>query len=149
MTTLQAATRALLTGDTTLAALATGGIHDPESLGRQELELKDVTASGSPLVKPAVFLRWTTQDPMSATALRAVRGFVEAYFYQDTGYATIQQMRQRVWQLLDQQRVTVTEPSGVRHCAFVWAGDVIEQQDDSLGGASMERSRYEVHYTRR
>jgi hypothetical protein len=147
-TTLKQALKTLLSGDATLIALATGGVHDPDSLGRQELELKDVTATNSPLVRPAVFIRWTTEDPMDVAVINAVRAFVEIYFYQDAGYATCQQMRERTWSLLHQKRVTFDYPTGWRMTAFIWAGDVIHMQDDSLGGASMERSRYEVHLTR-
>lgn len=147
-TTLKQALKARLSGDATLAAIAMGGVHDPESLGRQELELKDITAINSPLIKPAVFIRWTTEDPFDVPAINAVRAFVEIYFFQDKGYASCQSMRERVWLLLHQQRVSFDAPAGWHLGVFIWAGDVLQMQDDSLGGASMERSRYEVHLTR-
>jgi len=147
VTTLRAAVLARLAGDATLAALATGGIYDAEALGRPGLELADVTA-GTPVVQPCVFVRWTTEDPFGAAAINAVRTFAEIYVYQDTGYATCQALRERVWALLHQQRVAIDEPAGWRCAAIIWAGDVTESVDESLGGASMERSRYEVHLTR-
>jgi hypothetical protein len=147
-TTLKQALKTLLSGDATLAALATGGVHDPDSLGRQELELKDICATNSPLARPAVFIRWTTEDPFDVTAINAVRAFVEIYFFQDKGYATCQQMREQTWTLLHQKRLTFDYPAGWHLGVFIWAGDVLQMQDDSLGGASMERSRYEVHLTR-
>lgn len=146
MTTLYAATHTLLTNDATLAALATGGVHDVQSLGRQELELADITA-GTPLVKPAVFLRWTTETEF-VRVINARRVYLDIYVYQDTGYLVTAQMRDRIFTLLHQQRVTFTEPAGDYLYAFVWAGDVVQQQDDTLGGASMERSRYEGHLTK-
>jgi len=148
-TTLHQAVKTLLSGDATLAALATGGIHDPDSLGRPGLELADLCA-GTPVIHPAVFIRWTTEAPFSAVILKARSVFAEVYFYQDQGYDTIRQMRERVFALLHQKRVpTMDAPAGDYLYAFVWAGDVLQQSDDSLGGASMERSRYEGHLIRR
>lgn len=147
-TTLAAAVRALFTGDAAFATLATGGVHDAESLGRQGLELKDVQSGSSPLAQPALFIRWTTEAPYSGLALQARQVFCELYFYQHAGYDTIRQMRQRAFELLHQQRVSFDDPSGDYLFAFYWAGDVKEQVDDSLAGASFERSRYEGILTR-
>lgn len=147
-TTLHQAVKALLSGDVTLAALATGGIHDADSLGRNGLELADLCA-GTPVIKPAVFIRWTTEAPFSAAVLKARSIFLELWFYQDQGYETIRQMRERAFALLHQKRVTMDTPAGDYLYALVWAGDVLQQSDDSLGGASFERSRYEGHLIRR
>jgi hypothetical protein len=142
MTTLNAALRALFTGDATFMALATGGVHDPETLGRQELEIDDIRQPGTPLINPALFIRWTTDAPFGEAVVNAHRHFVELYFFQDTGYAVTASMRQRAYALLHRQRVTFDEPASDYVFEFRWAGDIVQQQDESLGGASMERSRY-------
>lgn len=149
MTTVQQALKTALSGDVTLAALATGGIHDLASLGRQQLEITDLT-SGTPIIRPAVLIRWTTQTPFSAAVLKARRGFVELYYYDDSanGYATIRSMRERVFALLHRQTVTITEPTNDYVWRFSWAGVVEEQTDESLGGAAMERDRYEYFVTK-
>lgn len=141
MTTLHEAVLDLFENDATFAALATGGVFDVDTLGRQELELGDIT-SGTPIVQPALLIRWTTDAPWGPDSLNGHRPFVELYFYQDTGYTTTEAMRQRAYELLDRQRVTFNEPASDYVFEFRWAGDVIQQQDDSLGGASMERSRF-------
>lgn len=141
MTTLKAALKSKLTGDTALMALAVGGVFDAESVGREGLTLDDLT-SGTPLVKAAVFLRWSTAGPISARAIQAREVFVEIYVYQHSGYDTCRKMRDRLFALLDGARVAYDDPAGEWLFELRWAGDVTEQRDDSLGGASMERSRY-------
>lgn len=142
MTTLREATRALFLADGTFMALATGGVHDSDSLGRNNLELGDLTA-GSPVVKPAMFLRWRSEVPLSLVVLKARSIFVELYFYQDQGYTVTAQMRQRAFELLHQHGVSFDEPSGDYLYNFTWAGDLTDMDDESLQGASMERSRYQ------
>lgn len=146
-TTLAAAVKALFNGDTTFKALATF-IYDAEALGRPGLELQDVQSAGVPLVQPTLYIRWTTEAPYSGLALQARQVFCELYFYQHAGYDTIRKMRQRAFELLHQQRVSFNDPGGDYLFAFYWAGDVREQVDDSLAGASFERSRYEGILTR-
>lgn len=145
MTTLPAATKAVLTGDGTLVALATGGIHDLHSLGRNELEPGDLQAGVSPVIQPGIFLRWRSQAQMGLRVAETRRGFVEVYFYDHEGYTTIATMRAEVYRLLHQARVLFDEPDRFTRAVFVWAGDVEQQEDDSLMGAAMERSRYEYH----
>jgi len=145
MTTLRTATKALFTADTAFMALATGGVHDADSLGRDWLEIADITSGSSPVIKPALFIRWTTEAPFDASVLNARSLFVELYFIQDQGYTITAQMRHRAWQLLHQKRASIDSPAGEYLYAFVWAGDLVQQSDESLQGAAMERSRYEGH----
>jgi len=147
VTTLREAVKTLFEGDATFMALATGGVHDADSLGRQQLELNDITA-GTPIVQPALFIRWTGEVPFSASVLEARSVFCELYFFDDSSYDTIRQMRERAYTLLHQQTVTFDEPSSDYLYAFRWVGDVLEQTDDTLAGAFMERSRYEGHLKR-
>lgn len=144
MTTLREATRALFTGDVTFMALATGGVHDADSLGRNWLELDDITGS-TPVIRPALFIRWTTEAPYSIRVLKARSLFVELYFFQDQGYTVTAQMRDRAYVLMEQQRVSFNEPAGSYLYAFRWAGDLVQSNDETLQGASMERSRFEGH----
>ena len=146
MTTLQEAVKAVLDGDATLGALATGGIHDQDSVGQNGLEIKDLIVSGNPTIQPAVYVKWSTQVKMPeyARALRAEHVFFEVYFYQHAGYDVIHDMRVRVRQLLDYQTVTIDEPSGYENMDILWAGDLLGMYDESLGNAAMERSRYQA-----
>lgn len=145
-TTLRQALRAKFTGDAAFMTLASGGVHDGDSLGRRELTLDDLTA-GTPVVKPALLIRWTTETSM-ISIIGARELAVELYFYQHSGYDTIRQMRERAYALLDRNNVVFDTPSSDWLYEWRWAGDVLEQQDDTLGGASMERSRFMGYLTR-
>lgn len=147
MADIYAATKSRLKADATLTALVGSAyILDDDDVGRDGLKLSNIKPANQPIVSPAIYLHWTTETPFSASVLNAVRGFVEVYIYQDTGYATIELARRRVWELLHQQRVAIDNDYLF---AFVWAGDVKRQKDDELGGASFERSRYEYHVIRK
>jgi len=147
MTTKTAAITALLAADATLKALATGGVFDLNALDRQGLELEDITA-GAPLVQPAIAVRLSGETPYSGLAVSAAQITVELYFYQHAGYATCEAMRARCYALLHRQRVASTEPAGEWLFQLQWAGDITGQNDESLGGASMERSRYIGYLTK-
>lgn len=145
MTTLQEATLALFTGDPAMVALATGGIYDSDTLGRDNLELDDIRSPGTPTVDPALFIRWSTEAPFSAVVLEARSIFVELYFYQDSGYTITRQMRDRAYRLMQQQTVIFDDPASDYLYAWVWSGDLTNKDDETLEGASMERSRFEGH----
>lgn len=151
MTTIREAVRTLLTSDVTLAALATGGIYDDDALdNRNGLTPAALQASGSPIVRPGIYIGWTTSDPFGVNdaTLHAERAFFEVYFYQHEGYDQITAMRDRVKRLLHQQRVSFDTPTNQYCHAMLWAGDVLNMKDEEMAGASMERSRFEVHIRR-
>jgi hypothetical protein len=152
MTTIREAVRAVLTADTALMALATGNVHDDDSLNNQHgLTPAALQVGDDPTIRPGIYIRWTTSDPFGVNdaTLHAERGFFEVYFYQNTGYATITAMRDRVKRLLHQQRVDYDEPANQYCYAIIWAGDVLNMKDEEMAGASMERTRYEVHLRRK
>jgi hypothetical protein len=138
----------LLKADATLTALvASTYILDDDAVGRDGLKLANIKAANQPIASPAIYLHWSTENPFGGreTVMNAVRGFLEVYFYQDTGYSTIEDARRRVWQLLHQKRVAMDD--GYLF-AFVWAGDVTRRKDPAMDGVSMERTRFEYHYIR-
>lgn len=141
MTTKTGAICELFTDDTTLKTLATGGVFDLNALDRQGLELADLT-NGTPLVQPAIAVKVSSEVPYSGLAVGAAQVTVDLYFYEHAGYATCEKMRARCYALLHQKRVASTEPAGEWLFQLQWAGDITGQNDESLGGASMERSRY-------
>lgn len=152
MTTLRQAVLSRLTGDATLVALATGGIDDDDSLNNQHgLTLEDITSPTSPIIQPAVFVEWVSADPFGVhdKTLHAERLFLVVYFWQDTGYGTISAMKDRVKRLLHQQRVSYDTPANQYCYAMLWVGDVLDQKDPEMGGASLEWSRFEVHIRRK
>jgi hypothetical protein len=152
MTTIREAVRTVLITDVTLMALATGGVHDDDSLdNRNGLTPEALQAADSPIIRPGVYIRWTTSDPfgLNDATLNAERAFFEVYFYQHEGYDVITAMRDRVKRLLHQQRVNYDTPANQYCYAIIWAGDVLTMKDREMAGASMERTRYEVHLRRK
>jgi hypothetical protein len=149
MTTLYAAVRTALSGDGALAALATGGVHDHVTVGRKGLTRETLMTSGQVAIRPGVYLNWTTDNPWGDhdATLKAARAFVEVFFYEDAGYATIKAMRERVKALLRYNPVTYDEPGGEFCHDILWRGDLTGMFDDALD-VCMERSRYEVILTR-
>lgn len=147
MSHLHQAIYTLLHDDSTLGSLATGGVHDAESVGRRGLTRAALAGSNSVPIQPALYLHWPNAVPFGGgeVGVQAERVYLEVYAYQDTGYAATQAMRARVMALLHRQRVTLEEG----WCFIIlWRGDVTQQRDEGLGGVSMERSRYEMQVGR-
>lgn len=150
MTTIREAIVEVLDDDATLAALATGGIYQVSTVGREGLTRKMLLGSGV-AINPAVYVVWSTDVPYQQDnrLLRGQNLFFYVYFYQDTGYDVCKQMRERVKALLEYQPVQYDDPADEHMHDLFWRGDMVGEIDESLGDASMERSRYQALYTRR
>jgi len=143
MSTLSAA-KAILEADATLLAIATGGVWDFDETGRLGLSrtLTPAAFDANGLVKPCVLLKLRSSTPDhvlqdDAGQYSSLVEMLEVWFYEDTGYAHIETMRERVYALLHAQQLTGT-------FAVYWAGDVRDQRDIELD-ASVERSQYQVY----
>jgi len=149
MATMQATLKAVLTGDATLMALATGGVYDGDSVGRRGLTRETLATAGQVAIDPAIYINWVTDTPYGVRqeVLQARRVFAEIYFYQDTGYATVRAMRQRVRELLEYEPVQYDDPASERMRDIFWRGDIVERKDESLSDVSMEQSQYEILIT--
>lgn len=151
MTTLKAATKAYLQADATLSALATGGIFDTQDVGRRGLTLDNLRTGASVAISPAIFLRWTTSTRVPYEPLKAREEFVHIFFYQDVGHDVCEQMRNRVYELLNQktgQNVPFDEPPNQYVNAFIWTDDLREKWDEGMNDTPFERSRYQVDIVR-
>ena len=136
--------KALLEADATLLATATGGVWDIDEAGR--LGLSRTTTPGAfdatGRVKPCVLLKLRDRRPFGGLADDAgqyvsTRQVLEVWLYEDTGYAAIDVMRQRIYVLLHGQQLSGT-------FAVQWEGDVRGARDLELD-ASVERSDYAVY----
>lgn len=145
MTTLQDALKAALTGDGALSALATGGVHDDDSAGRDGMRRELLMVAGEVAIRPGVYVHWASDVPFGdhQATLSVRRVFCEVYYFQDDGYSVIRQMRARVRDLLEYRRVMFDDPPGVINHDILWRGDVTGQFDDEMK-CSMERTRYEL-----
>lgn len=141
--TVVSAAKALLEADATLVAAATGGIYDLEETKR--LGVNRTTVPGAydsdGIIKPCVLVKSRSAIPDGALAddgnqYVSLRQILEVWFYQDSGYSTIETMRNRVYLLLQAKQL-----DGTFMC--YWNGDLTNQRDEEMD-ASVERSEFVV-----
>ena len=143
MSTVSAA-KAILEADATLVALATGGVYDYAEAGPDGISRTTTPDAfdSNGIIKPCILLKSRGGVPDGAltdegTQYLSVREALEVWFYEDTGYANIEAMRDRVYTLLHATQLTNT-------FKVLWSGDVRNQRDTSLD-ANMERSEFTVY----
>ncbi len=146
MATMRAAVKAKLTGDSTLMATLTGGVHDADDLDRTGLtpETAGVYDSLGKL-KPCSVIRWRGSD-MKEIVANSERRFFEVWLYEDRGWNNIETAKRRIKTLLHRKQVA---SSNEGLCFMSWAGDLGEFVDDEMGGASADRLRFYIDYTRK
>jgi hypothetical protein len=142
MAVLTDATRQLLEADATLMALATGGVWDASEFDQNGLPVDSVTDDRGRM-KPTIVLRWRGTTPAEIVGF-SERGYMEAYFYDDTGQTVIRQMMARVKLDLHLQRVTAT---GTGANLFMWVDDFGEYVAEEMSKAAANMSRYLVRTT--
>jgi hypothetical protein len=124
---------AKLTGDTTLMALLTGGLHTATEITRQ-LTPTAFDANGE--IKPCALVKIEGESPVGPYDSSG-RLFAVVYLYERTGYTTIDAALDRAFVLLN-----LWKPSGnvwqVRH-----ADDARDLRDEALA-CSMGYGRYVV-----
>lgn len=136
----------VLSADAALSALV-DNFYTPDILGRFWVELDDIT-DGTPIIEPTIFVKPSSNSPMSVEALDAERWFFEVWYIDHNKFSLIGQARQRVLTLLDKTKVDITIPSNVYIYKIIYAGSLLGQIDDALSGAFVERDRFEVHLRR-
>jgi hypothetical protein len=142
------AVKAILEADTTLLATATGGIWDYDETGRMGLSRTITPAAfdSAKRIKPCVLLKTRERVPDGelvddAAQLISYRQILEVWLYEDTGYAHMDTMADRIYALLHGKRL-----SGAFHAA--WAGEYRSGQRDLDLDANLERSDYLIRATR-
>jgi hypothetical protein len=139
--------KTILEADATLLATATGGIWSYDETGRQGLSRTITPAAfdSNGVIRPCILLKMRDAIPDGqladdASQTVSLREMLEAWFYQDTGYAAIETMRDRVYVKLQAVQLT-----GTYGCW--WAGDIRGARDTELD-ASVERADYLVRRRR-
>ena len=148
MTTMYEAVKAVLVDDVDFAALATGGIHDGDSVGRRGMTHKLLMVDDQVAINPGVYITWVTDSPLGQAqkTIGADDLFFDLYCYQDIGYDVTRAMRKLAKQLFNYTPVAFDEPTDEIIRDIIWAGDVTGQRDDDME-ANMERSSYRVLIT--
>jgi hypothetical protein len=139
-----AAAKAILEADATLLATATGGVWDYDETGRLGLsrELTQAAFDANGIIKPCVLIKSRSITPDyiladDANQYVSTREVIECWLYEDTGYANITTMGQRIFVLLHARQLDGT-------FAVRWAGDLPQPLRDTDLDASLGRSDYTV-----
>jgi hypothetical protein len=116
----------LLSGDATLMATLTGGLHTKTEISRQDTPAA-FDANGE--ILPCALLKFETQTPWGPFA-HGSRLYFSLLLYQRAGYEAIEAARQRVYALLHRQKVTPATGGcwEIRH-----SSDVTDVEDGALG----------------
>lgn len=147
MTTLSSA-KTILEADATLLALATGGIYDMDETGRMGISRSNsatTAAFTSGIIKPCLLLRLSASAPFGeiaddTTPSTGARDVIQVWAYQDSGYATITSMLDRVFVLLQGKQL------GGFICR--WLRKVQPPVRDIEVDANVEHDDYEVIWKR-
>lgn len=124
----------LLSGDATLMATLTGGLHVGTEITRQDTP---AAFDANSEIQPCGLLRFGTQTPV-APHHHGSRLFFQLLLYERSGYDNVEVARARAYALLHRQRVTPATGGcwEIRH-----ADDVPDQEDEGLG-CSLAVCRY-------
>jgi hypothetical protein len=123
-----------LSGDATLMATLSGGLHTQSEISRQ-LTPAAFDANGE--ILPCGLLKLETQSPWGPFA-HSSRLYFSVMLYQRAGYEAIETARTRLYQLLHEQKATPASGGcwEIRH-----SGDVLDAEDGALG-CSLAVSRF-------
>lgn len=139
-TTLDSA-KTILEADSTLLAIATGGVWSWDETGRMGINRTNTTgAFTNGIIQPCLLLKLRSSVPFGGiaddvTQKTSARDMLEVWAYQDSGYSTIKSMLDRVYTLLQGKRV------GGVSCR--WAGNTQPLRDTEMD-ANVERSDFAV-----
>lgn len=152
---MQEALLALIADDEEIEEAATGGVWDHQAIeeagfGREGLTLeviqaKDEDENPLPIVAPSIFILWSSETPLYRVKTRSRSVMVHIYFYDQQSYETITAMRDRVYTLLHEQRISFDEDWYNREIRY--AGGLLQFSDPKLNGTLAERVRYQLILT--
>lgn len=144
MTATLANAKTILEADSTLLALATGGIYDFDETGRMGIGRNNAATSAAfvgGIIQPCLLLKLSSSVPFGDIAddslkLVSVRDMLEVWGYQDNGYSIIKAMLDRSYTLLQGEQL------GGAACRF--AQKVQPALRDKEMDANVEYDRYAV-----
>lgn len=130
---------AKLTGDATLMAVLTGGVHRAPEISRQATPAAFDTYAE---IKPCALVKQETTAPFGPHE-KSARAFVRIHLYERAGYTSIEAARHRIFSLLDGARVAATSGEEVGVWEIAHVGDVVDATDQALD-VPMSVSRFQV-----
>ncbi len=145
--TIVTTVRSVLAADATLAAIATGGVYDWNSAGRDGIVRTSTPAAfgSNGRIKPFIMVTSSGGAPDGVLVDEAAQyvsyqAIIGVWMYQDTGYEVIESMRNRVYTLLHAKQIP-----GIFRMFLQF--DMRGQRDPGLD-ASVERSDFVVRMKR-
>lgn len=142
--------KTILTGDATLMATCTGGVWLHSDTGMRTGLSRTTTPAAfdaGGIIRPVIVLNMRNPTPDYTLADDAdqsvsLRQMLECWMYEDSGYAAIDTMTNRVYALLHAKRLAGT-------FAVRWDGDFLRGQRDTDIDANVQRSDYMTRAIRR
>jgi hypothetical protein len=122
----------VLEADATLMALLTGGVHIQTEITRQYTP-SAFDANGE--IEPCCLINFES-EAAAGPFEDSSQVYFRVFFYERSGYVSIDSARDRVYTLLHRQRIGTTRGWEVRH-----ADDILGQEDQALD-CSLILSRY-------
>ena len=140
--TLQSDLIQMLSGDSILSAILTGGWWDAETLPRQGISMSNAPKSSDGVsIAPFGVIRQRGMTDEGIRDLNAERGSVEFYIYADKGYALIEGAITRLKVLLHRGVLTSSDVS-LAHFQFTFVSG--ELMADEIGNVPFKFCRFSL-----
>lgn len=123
----------VLAADATLLATLTGGVYQAAEISRQTTPAA-FDANGE--IEPCCLVN-VENETAALPYPNGARSYLRVFFYERSGYTGIDTARERVFTLLNRQKI------GSATFEIRWVDDIPDQQDEALD-CSLAMSRYEI-----
>lgn len=94
----------VLEGDTTLASLLTGGVHNGANVGEISRQNTPDAFDANKEIQPCALVQLENEVPFGEVR-HGSQLFVQIYLYERYGYAAINQAKDRIYVLLHRQKI--------------------------------------------
>lgn len=129
--------RTLLENDAILMGILVGGVYDRGEINRTDTP-QAFNAVGE--ILPCALITLSARTPNISDIPGASDQYITIYFYQQSGYSSIDAAIARVFELLDNQRLELADGFNYE---LTHANDLGDSYDDALS-CSMNFSRYKA-----
>ena len=129
----------LLSGDSTLMATLTGGLHQADEIGEISRQATPAAFDANQEIQPCGLIRFSSIAP-TGPYVHSARLTFSIYLYELRGYTNIETARARIYTLLQQTSVTPSVGGcwEIRH-----TDDVLDTRDSALE-CSLAITRFEA-----
>lgn len=130
----------LLSADATLTGLLPGGLYDAAEVSHiSRTTTEDAFLQGDLIT--CALLKMGDEEPQGPY-IYGSRQELSVHFFDRFGYDKIELARERVYELLHDQKLTPADSATTGNWQILWVGDTLHQRDEALDAAT-EISRFE------